>query len=207
MFISGNQQPPLQNTPDDLCWWYFIVLHNTHVVHGCAIPGGHNNEVITTHMFVRADAAIRQSHLHILSWLSALPWEELWLFTNKVSSNDKSSFKMFLHRCWLLIHNAVIIIHHILSHKIYNNTTNHTFHYSYMLVWKTFVEVEQALPSVWIDLMKTLTKPDERAATLSDARQNPRTYCFLCKPTCIRRLELTCINSLAKALPRLEYLS
>lgn len=46
------------------------------------MPGGHNNEVITTHMFVRADAAGWQSHseLHIdshLSRLSAPTWEEL----------------------------------------------------------------------------------------------------------------------------------
>lgn len=39
------------------------------------MPGGHNNEVITTHMFVPADAAGWQSHseLHIHSHLSRLP--------------------------------------------------------------------------------------------------------------------------------------
>lgn len=110
-FISGNQQHPLHNTLDDLCWWCFLVLHNTHIVHGCAVPGGHSNEVITTHMFASADAAPRRyhndrmsaasTHTH-LSWLPAQMWKELCVFTSKMRSDDKSSCRWMEHtrRCF-----------------------------------------------------------------------------------------------------------
>lgn len=42
----------------------------------------------------------------------------------------------------------------------------------------------------------------EKKKALSDARQNPCTHCFLCKPTRIRRLELTCIKS-SKSTPQI----
>lgn len=76
VFISGNQNPSLHSTPEDLCWWYFLVLMNTHIVHGCAIPRACNNEVITTNKELMLQVSHSELRICMHNCLCSLPHHE-----------------------------------------------------------------------------------------------------------------------------------